>query len=895
MIGTKLGPYEISAKLGEGGMGEVYRATDTRLRREVAIKVLPQAFTADAERLARFEREAQLLAQLQHANIAAVYGLEESGSARALVMELVEGPTLAERLAAGPLSLEDSLNVARQIAEALEEAHDKGIVHRDLKPANVKLDPSGKVKLLDFGLAKALERSAASGSAPDAARVSTLAKSPTLTAAHGTQLGVILGTAAYMAPEQAAGGAADRRADIWAFGVVLFEMLSGRRLFDGETVSHVLAGVLKDEPDFGALPAGTPRRIVDLVRRCLRKKPRERLQAIGDARVVIDEVLADPHREERFAAMSGAPTAARPSPRLPWLLTAGTAAAALVFAALWMKSPAAAPPPRALRAELVAPPGTGFGDSFAVSPDGRRIVFSALDQKSRGSGLWLRDLGGGEVSPLAGAEGGQMAFWSPDGTQIGFFADGKLKRIDARGGAAQTICEAPTPRGAAWGPDGSIVFTPSFRVGLSIVPASGGAPRELTTLDAERGEKSHRFPVFLPGGKSLLFVAQTAEAGARADASGIEALELETGKRHRLLAANSSPLYAPDPEPGAILFWREGVLLAQRFDAERLALVGDAVAVASPVAFTQNEQALASVSIDGTLVFRPGQRGTFASLAWLGRDGIGERVLVDQGLLTDFALAGDDRLAYSNNAPGQGSTDLWIHDPARGTSTRITFEDGGDAYPVWSPDDRWLYYGSDRANDGTIFRRPSDGSGAPQEIGTTPAGVWPFAVSSDQSWLVVGAMVAKTGFDILRFDVATKRVEALVETPFHDQDAALSADDRLLAYASEQSGRWEVYVQALSGGSGRWQISTDGGRLPRWRADGKELLYLSGPDRVMSVEVTPGDVPRFAPPRELFRQAIADFDVSSDGQHFVVLRPSDSDLNRPLTVIANWFRAVAAR
>ena len=542
---------------------------------------------------------------------------------------------------------------------------------------------------------------------------------------------------------------------------------------------------------------------------------------------------------------------------------------------------------------MVAPAGTGFGDSIALSPDGRRIVFYAFDAKTRTGALWVRELDRAEATRLASTEGGQMAFWSPDGAEIGFFADGKLRRIDLRGGPARTICDAPTPRGGAWGPDGRIVFSASFREGLSIVPASGGAPESLSTLDDSRNEKSHRFPVFLPGGKSILFVAQTAEGGARNDESAIEALELATGRRTRLVASNSSPLFAP---PDQILFWREGALFAQGFDPERLALRGDAVTIASPVAFTQNEQMLATVSADGTLVYREGERGAFSSLVWLDRGGIGIQVLLDQGLLDDFAISPDGkRLVFTNNSAGKGDEDLWVHDAERGNSARLTFEAGSDSYPVWSSDGRSIYYANDRRNDGVIFRRASDGSDAAEEIGTTAEGFWPLVASADGRWLAVGAMVSRSGFDILRFDLATKKLTPLVETPFHDQDAALSPDDRLLAYASEQSGRWEVYVQALSDGSGRWQISTEGGRRPRWRADGRELFFLIPPDRVMSVEVEPGPVPRFSAARELFRQPIDDFDVTPDGQRFVALRPSDSDLNRPLTLVTHWPEKLAPR
>jgi len=870
--GARLGPYAVTAKLGEGGMGEVYLATDTKLDRQVAIKVLPEAFTQDPERLARFEREAKVLAQLHHPHIASIFGLEESDGVRGLVMELVLGPTLAERCASGPLPLDECLSIARQIAEALEDAHEKGIVHRDLKPANVKLTPEGQVKVLDFGLAKALDPGAASTTS-----ASQLAKSPTLT--HGaTQMGMILGTAAYMAPEQAAGSAVDRRADIWSFGVVLYELLTGRRLFEGETVSHVLAGVLKDSPDFSALPAGTPERIADLLRRCLRKKPRERLQAIGDARIVIEEVLADPAR-----GTSG--PAGVPSSRLAWLVAAIGVGAALTCAALWLGSGRSPSPSRVLHAALVAPEGMAFGDTFALSPDGRRLVFDAYDRKTGARGLWLRALDRGEATRLAPTDGGEMPFWSPDGEHIGFFAEGKLKRLDPQGGPAQVICDAPTPRGGAWGPDGRIVFTASFRTGLSSVAASGGAPTLLTTLDTSRNEKSHRFPVFLPGGKTILFLAQTAEGGTRNDESAIEALEIASGTRTRLIAANSSPLFSPD---GRILFWRDGTLLAVRFDPQRLALAGEPAPIASSVAFTQNEQALASVSQEGTLIYREGARGTLSSLVWLDRGGSGAQVIRDRELIDAFVLSHDGkRVAFSINSAGQGATDLWVHDLARGSASRLTFEEGGEDFPVWSRDDRSLFFSSDRRNDGVIFRRSADGTGSAEEVGTTAAGIWPLDASRDGRWLVIGAP-GEASFDLFRFDLATKEIAPLVATPFLDEGAALSPDDRLLAYASEQSGRFEVYVQALGDNRGTWQISNGGGLRPRWRGDGRELFFFSRPDRVMSVEVEPGDAPRFSAPRELFRHPIEGFDVAPDGQRFVGLRAADGDVSKPLTLIENW-------
>jgi Tol biopolymer transport system component len=879
--GARLGPYEIVGKLGEGGMGLVFRARDFQLGREVALKVLPEAFTADPERTARFEREAKVLASLNHPNVAQIYGLETSGDTRALVMELVEGPTLAERLENGALPLDESLSIARQIAEALEEAHEKGIIHRDLKPQNVKASIEGKVKVLDFGLAKALDP--VGGSSPSA---SQLARSPTLTLGATLQ-GVILGTAAYMSPEQAAGGVADRRSDVWSFGVVLYEMLAGRRLFDGETVSHVLAGVLKDEPDFTALPADVPPRILRLLRRCLRKRPRERLQAIGDARLVLEEQIAEPEVAPADPSLESRGARAR---RAPWILAAANAVAALAFAGLWIGGRGAREE-RSIHSALLAPSGTWLGDTFAISPDGSRLILEAHDDASGRASLWLRELATGEDRLLAATDGGQMPFWSPDGRQVGFFQEGKLRRLDLEGGSSQTICDAPTPRGGSWSEDGRIVFAASFRTGLSVVQSAGGTPQELTSLDESRGEKSHRFPVFLPGGEQILFLAQTAEGGTHDDASAIEALDLATGERTRLVTTNSSPLFA-DGDPARVLFWREGALHAQPFDPRRLRLLGAPVLVASDVAYDQNEEVKATVAGSGTLLYRTGSRGTLSSLSRIDRRGIDVNTVPirAQELFSsgDFALSRDGkRLAYAMNRTGAGSTDLFVHDLERGTAQRLTFEAGSETNPAWSPDGRTLYYASDAENDGTIYRRAADGSSAPEKVGTTAQGIWPFAVAPNGKWILVGGLNSGTNDDLLRFDLGTQRVEPVIATPFVDRMGALSPDGALVAYASEESGRWEVYVQGLGPTRGRWQISTQGGFRPRWRGDGRELFFLGDPDRMMAVAVEPGEVPRFGAPVELFRRPIASFDVFPDGQQFVGQYFADSG-DTPFTLITNW-------
>ena len=595
MIGTKLAHYKVTAALGVGGMGEVWRAEDEKLGREVALKVLPEEFAQDPERMARFEREAKVLASLNHPNIAHLYGLEsvhthmaagtaapqgsqadeerlvgqasrlpdtDAGLTTFLVMELVEGEDLSERIARGAVSTDEGSAIAIQIAEALEAAHEQGIVHRDLKPANIKLRPDGTVKVLDFGLAKAWE-------AGDSAFDSSM--SPTLTQ-HATAAGVILGTAAYMSPEQAAGISVDRRADIWSFGVVLWEMLTGHKLFDGETVSHVLASVLKDEVDLNELPPETPAHLKRLIGRCLRKKPKQRLQAIGDARIALEEYLADP------GSLATPPVDDLPAPRRssPWLWVAATglAAALATFAALSFFS--GEPLQRMTRSSLLAPDGGKMRAEYglALSLDGSALAFVA--EKDGLIQLWIRGMDGLSARPLEGTENSRHPFWSPDGNHLGFFADGEMKRIPVVGGAAMSLAEASEPRGGTWGPEDRIIFCPEYRDGLWSISASGGETRRLTELDTERGEKSHRWPVFLPDGRHVLFLVQTDEGGSASDRSSIEALSLEDGRRTRVLEANSSMAFAP---PGNLIFWRGGALYAQPFECAAACHRGGARAV----------------------------------------------------------------------------------------------------------------------------------------------------------------------------------------------------------------------------------------------------------------------------------------------------------------------------
>ncbi|HXG72334.1 MAG TPA: protein kinase [Gemmatimonadaceae bacterium] len=879
--GTRLGSYEILEPIGAGGMGEVYRARDAKLNRDVALKILPETFATDPDRLARFRREAQVLASLNHPNIGHIYGFEDSGTTHALVLELIEGPTLADRITAGPMPLADALPIARQIAEALEAAHEQGTIHRDLKPANVKVRDDGTVKVLDFGLAKALD--------PATSGRSDAMNSPTLTA-RATQMGLIIGTAAYMSPEQAKGKAVDRRADIWAFGVVLYEMLTGRRAFEGEDISTTLAAVLMREPDWTALPANTPPAFVTLIQRCLERDPKQRLRDIGEARLL----LSNPQTMSGRPAEAAAPVIDSGGSRTAWAVAGVAAIVAAVVGALWLTGFSKSPASPRVEALLAPPPGSTIGAGFALSPDGQRLVLTAVNQETGVSSLWIRELASSMPTALAQTDGGSLPFWSPDGAQVAFFADGKLKKTDLQGSPPQVICEAPSSRGGAWGPGNRIVFSGSFRTGLDVVDAGGGAITSLTTLDQKRGEKSHRWPVFLPDGEHLLFVAQTGEAGAKDDSSTVEALTISTGVRTRLVTANSSPLYS---DAGFLLFWREGALRAQAFDAKNLTVSGTVFPVAAGLMFDSNELVYASVSANGTLVYLPDGGTSRSTLMVADRKGIAvqtiaESVLVEGGL----ALSHDGtRLAASITAPGARSQDVWIYDLTRGTSGPLTFEEGSDMYQVWSADDADVAYTNDRKNDGVIYRRSADGRGQAQEIGNHPSGFLSFDWSRDRAWLVVGAVNGQTGFDLLRFDIKEQKLTPLVQTPFNDLTGSLSPDNRLLAYSSDQTGRREVYVTSLSDSS-RWQVSTQGGAMPSWRRDGRELYFIGPQNRLMVVNVEAGATFRHSTARELFRAIFnwagtedfaRPYAPMPDGQRFAlnVLNERNAQL---LTLVTNW-------
>ncbi|MFZ3216121.1 MAG: protein kinase [Candidatus Acidiferrales bacterium] len=900
--GIKLGPYEVVSPLGAGGMGEVYRARDTKLGREVALKVISPEFAHDAERMARFQREAQVLASLNHPHIAAIYGFEESAGVRALVMEIVEGPTLAERIKEGAIPVEEALPIARQIAEALEYAHERGIVHRDLKPANVKLTRDGKVKVLDFGLAKALQDGSSAGD---------ISNSPTLTMAS-TKEGIILGTAAYMSPEQAKGKAADRRSDIWSFGVVLFEMLSGQQTFGGETVSDALAAIIKDSPDWTQLPAATPARIRGLLRRCLQKDPRQRLQAIGEARIAIEEALSGAGQEA--AAVSAVAVAAPPSvaplwKRLaPWALAA-VLGAGLVASLIALRQPASPSAARLVQLSLGMPPGQQFvtenGPAVAISPDGSRVAYVIRDRDSGVGRLYMREMDQGNALLLDGAGFAADPFFSPDSQWIGFFGEGKLKKISVRGGAAVDVTEADGYRGGAWSQDGTIVFPELFTSPLYRVPAAGGKAEAVTQLDAGRVETTHRWPQFLPDGKTVIYTA-SADNNFFGHAS-VKATRLDTGKTESLVENAYFGRYLTG---GYLAYVSQGTVFATPFDAKTLRVTGTAIPVLQGVVSDiSNGGAQLSISDNGTAVYLTGDAvNQPMNIVLVDRKGAATVLVANQSDASSPSISPDGkRVAFQN---GSG---IWVHDLARGTTTPITPGVPKVTRPVWTPDGQRLAYShpySSSKNSGErIYWRRADGSG--EEEALTPADL---LHASPASWSPDGKTLAFYGFwpkdgsccEIwtLKIDENGKPAEP---QPFFDGNGgaavfmpAFSPDGRWLAYTAEQGGLPQIFVVPFPGPGGRWQISTEGGEQPQWSKSGHELFYMRAESLVAVPYSAEKDSFQAGKPEVLFagrfeaRAPYTSYDVMPDGQHFVMFQFAGaraSEASEP-TVVLNWLDEV---
>jgi len=855
-------------------MGEVYQAHDSNLRRDVAIKVLPEAFAHDADRLARFQREAKMLAQLNHPNIATIYGLEHSDGTHYLVMELVSGENLAERVRRdGAVPVEEAMVIAKQIAEALEAAHEKGIIHRDLKPANVKLTPEGKVKVLDFGLAKAFEGDPSSVD---------MSNSPTLSQA-ATMQGVILGTAAYMSPEQARGRAVDKRTDIWAFGCVLYELLTGKQTFHGEDITEILASVVKSEPDWTALPAKIPSTIRTLLGRCLRKDKRQRISDATDIRIEIEDALAAPATAEPIAAAIGTGVLGRRT----LLVGAGCLLAGSIVAAIavWNLKPTPAPAPKPVTRTVITLPAdqrlaVGENPEVAISPDGKLLVYAALQGGVQQ--LYLRAMDSLEARAIPGTDGAVNPFFSPDSQSLGFFAGGKLKKVSVNGGGATTLGDVASPRGASWGSQGTIVFTPSIGGAVQQMPEAGGAAKPLTQL--AKGDANHRWPEVLPDGEAVLFVSGLLGTQVAVHVTG-------TGEQRILVPVPGStqPRYAAS---GHLLYVQGSTLMAAPFDVRRQALTGEAVPVVENVQRDPTTGAAQySISATVSLIYVSGGSQVDQSrLVWVSRDGK-EQPLAAPPRAYDRPRISPDGRKVAVGQDGQ----VWLYELARDTMTRFTFEGSSNILPVWTPDGSRITFMSNKDGPLSVFWQKADGSGGMEKLTSSEYLRAPLSWSADGQLLSFVELNPTTGYDIWVLDMKDRKAVPFLRTPFYEV-GWFSPDGRWMAYNSNESGRFEVYVQPYPGPGGKWQISTDGGMDVRWSANGRELTYRNG-DKMMAVDITTQPAFSAGKPKMLFEGPYVPpspnnsfYDLSADGQRFLMVKPTEqAQAATQIVVVQNWF------
>ena len=891
--GTMLGQYEIRSLIGAGGMGEVYLGYDTKLKRDVALKVLPEQFSRDSDRLARFRREATVLASLNHRNIATIYGLEESGPRPALVMEYVPGETLADRVRRdGPVPLDEALGMAKQIAEALEHAHEKTIVHRDLKPANVKVTPEGEIKVLDFGLAKAFADESASVVTGD---------SPTLSAMP-TQPGVILGTAAYMSPEQARGKKVDRRTDIWAWGCVLYELLTGHGAFYhhpsrarkqavaspgamNAPKTPLPAGRGSDaqnaEPDWSLLPADTPANIRFVLRRCLTKDPKQRFRDAADVRIQIEEAESAPApvREIRNALWRRVITTG---------LLVLIALVVGIASSIWLRKPA---PNLPIHLAIALPPADRMMEAgvntapFALSPDGTQLVYVAVHGSARQ--LYVRSLNDPGVKPIAGTEGGSNPFFSPNGQWIGFTADSKLKKIALSGGGSTILANAPALRGASWGSDDTIVYTPTPTSSLWRVSASGGPAQQLTTLNRSQGETTHRYPQILPGSRGVLFSGN----------NQIMLYVAKTGEIRSLIQGEYPLGYL---STGHIIYLLQGNVLAVPFDIDHLELTSKSpTVILEGVVCAQTTEGSSSLLGQGLLAYAPASpQQNESRLVWVDRKGAVEQLTAPPRNFEDVALSPDGRqvaILISGN--------VWTVSLLRGTLTRInsgTENPGG--FPIWSPDGKRVTYNSVRQGLRTLSGKQADGTGSEEDLIASEKRIGPGSWSPDGKVLAYSEMSPTAGDDIWMLPVERDRKARLwLETPFTEVGAQFSPDGRWIAYSSDESGQLEVYVRPYTGSGGKVQVSTDGGQHPIWARNGQELFYRNG-DKMMAVAVKTSANFDAGTPHLLFekRNPVAGptpgYAISPDGQRFLMIQPIESEqAATQINLVLNWFEELKRR
>jgi len=886
-VGTQLGPFEILSPLGAGGMGEVYRARDSRLGREVAIKVLPAAFSQDADRLRRFEQEARAAGMLNHPNILTIFEIGTHEGSPYIVSELLAGEELRAQLNGGALPVRRAVDYAKQTACGLQAAHEKGITHRDLKPENLFITTDGRVKILDFGLAKLKRRPVHAGVDPEA----PTALPPT------TDPGTVMGTVGYMAPEQVHGQEADHRADIFALGVVLYEMLAGRRAFDGASAAAVMSAILRDEPEeLQEINDKIPPPLERIVRRCLEKRPGQRFQSAGDLGFAL-EALSTPSgsRLETAATLPAVTENAGASrlfsnARLAWVvagvLLVGLLASLPFTIAHFRQAPAEV---RTTRFSVLPPEKSTLG-AVTISPDGRRLAFIARDAAGKDL-LWVRPLDALTAQPLAGTDHAMLPFWSPDSRFLGFFAGGKLKKVEVTGGPPSTLCNAPRGGGGAWNRDEVMIFAPNNAGGLFRVSASGGEAQPVTTLDSSRQEIFHRFPQFLPDGRHFLYFARSAQL----ENSAIYVGALDQPRAKRIIRAETNVAYAP---PGYLLFPREGTLVAQAFDAASLALAGAPFRVAEQVERGRNNEADFSVSETGVLAYQSG--GTAKTqLVWFDRNG---KQLGAPGPPGDYlwpALSPDEkRVAIGRNDAQTGTSDIWLLDLARGIPSRFTFDPANDIYPVWSPDGSRIVSASNRDGAWNLYQKLSSGAGSEEAILKSSDSKIPNDWSLDGRFILYEQLSPNTQWDLWVLPLFGERQPfPFLQTKFSEQSGVFAPDARWIAYQSDESGSYQVYVQSFPPSGDKWQISSEGGSRPRFRRDGKELFYLAANGKLMAVEVkTNASSFEFGVPKPLFEaHTTGYYAVTGDGQRFLLNPPIAESTGAPITVVLNWAAEVKRR